>query len=67
MMNIQDILGQTRGLRIQIARELNITHGAVSQWREVPAKHVMRVAEIVKMDPRDLRPDMFPEPTEGRK
>ena len=66
MDDIQALFSQQRGLRLRIARELQITHGAVSNWRRVPAERVLDVERISGISRHVLRPDVFgPEPAEG--
>lgn len=64
MDNIQQLFDQHRGLRIRIARELGITHGAVSQWRRVPAERVLDVERIANIPRHVLRPDIYPSPAQ---
>jgi DNA-binding transcriptional regulator YdaS (Cro superfamily) len=65
MTDIQTILSQKRGLRIELARALGITHGAVSQWKKVPADRAVQVEEITGVSRHELRPDVFgPAPQE---
>jgi len=59
MMDIQAELGKERGLRIRIARECKVTHGAVYQWRSVPSQHVLTVERITGIPRFKLRPDIF--------
>ena len=59
MMDIQAELGKERGLRIRIARECKVTHGAVYQWRAVPSQHVLTVERITGIPRFKLRPDIF--------
>ena len=49
-----------RGTKIRIARELGITHGAVSQWQKVPAERVLDVERITGIPRHELRPDIYP-------
>lgn len=42
-----------------VARALDITVAAVSNWRRVPRKHLAEVSKIVSMSERELRPDLF--------
>lgn len=44
-----------------LAERCGITTSAVSQWRDVPREHV----EAVKAVAAELRPDLFPAPTEA--
>lgn len=47
---------------VALARHLGVTHGAVSQWRVVPAKHAQKVSELTGVALHELRPDIFPAP-----
>ena len=49
-----------RGARLRIARELGITHGAVYQWRRIPAERVLEVERITGVPRHVLRPDLYP-------
>jgi hypothetical protein len=60
MFDIQSILRERRGLAIRISRELGITHGAVSQWRRVPAERVLDVERLTGIERHVLRPDIYP-------
>jgi hypothetical protein len=42
-----------------LARDLGITHGAISQWRRVPAERVVDVERITGISRHTLRPDVF--------
>jgi len=44
-----------------LANQLGLTHSAVWQWKEVPIKHVNKVAEITGIPRKVLRPDVFDE------
>jgi len=52
-------LNGERGRTTALANALGITHGAVSQWTNVPPQHVRRIAEITGIAPALLRPDLF--------
>lgn len=45
-----------------LARELDITRGAVSQWERVPAERVGDVSRITGLSPDVIRPDLFQAP-----
>jgi DNA invertase Pin-like site-specific DNA recombinase len=57
-------LRATRGLAAEIARECGINRAAVYQWSKVPARHALRVARLLNLDVRRVRPDIFNPPTE---
>lgn len=60
MIDVQSIFNTERGLRLKVAKALKITHGAVSQWRRVPADRVNEVARITGIPRSRLRPDLYP-------
>lgn len=60
MIDVQSIFDTERGLRQKVAKALKITHGAVSQWRRVPADRVNEVARITGIPRSRLRPDLYP-------
>lgn len=62
MFDLQDALSKRRGLRVAIARDLKITHGAISQWKRVPAERVLDVERITSIPRHELRPDLYPPP-----
>jgi DNA-binding transcriptional regulator YdaS (Cro superfamily) len=54
-----------RGRKLKLAQTLGITHGAVSQWKDVPLERVHDVADATGIPPHVLRPDrpqLFPTP-----
>lgn len=60
MVDIQKLLQeQGRGAKSRIARELGVTPGAISQWREVPADRVLDVERLTGISRHVLRPDVF--------
>lgn len=60
MFDIQKAFSERRGLRLKVARALGITHGAVSQWRRVPAERVVVVSALTGIPRERLRPDLYP-------
>lgn len=61
MASFQERLNECpRGTRMAIARACGITHGAVSQWAEVPAERVQVVEQITGIPRSELRPDLYP-------
>jgi DNA-binding transcriptional regulator YdaS (Cro superfamily) len=60
MVDIQKLLQeQGRGAKSRIARELGVTPGAISQWREVPADRVLDIEKLTGISRHVLRPDVF--------
>ena len=43
-----------------LAKILGVVPSAVTQWRQVPAKHVGRIEATIGVDRRVMRPDLFP-------
>lgn len=50
-----------RGRVTRLATRLGITHGAVSQWKRVPAEHLAEVEAETGIPRKELRPDIFRE------
>ena len=48
------------GGKAALAKALGITKSAVSQWKELPPKHVLKVAQLSGFKCHELRPDIFP-------
>lgn len=42
-----------------LARKLGISKQAVSQWTEIPIRHVHKIKEVTGIPLTDLRPDVF--------
>jgi DNA-binding transcriptional regulator YdaS (Cro superfamily) len=64
VIDIQQAFNEKRGTRKRVAEALKITHGAVSQWKRVPAERVLDVEKLTGIPRHMLRPDIFPNPAE---
>ncbi len=53
---------EQRGLAPKLAKRLGISREAVWLWRRVPAEHALIVAEMLKLPPHKVRPDLYPPP-----
>ena len=53
-----------RGLRTRVARACGIHRAAVYQWTRVPPQHAHTVAQILDVDVKYIRPDIFLAPGE---
>lgn len=56
------------GSLTKLAQKVDVTKGAVGQWGDrVPAERVLDVARAVgfAVTPHELRPDLYPNPTDG--
>ena len=49
----------TRGTSSRIARAIGVTPQAIQNWTRVPEPHLDTVAEILKLKPWDIRPDLY--------
>lgn len=58
-------LDAKHGRRIQLARALGVTPGAVSQWNQVPADRAIDVERLTGISRHQLRPDVFGPSTEA--
>jgi len=50
---------ETRGLPARIAAACGIRRQAVYQWERVPVERVRVVAKLMKISPKQIRPDIF--------
>lgn len=41
-----------------LSRQLGLSRGATAQWDKVPEEHIAKVAEITKLHPKVIRPDL---------
>lgn len=48
-----------RGKQQELANHLGLGASTVSQWQNVPAEHVRKVAEFTGISPAELRPDLY--------
>lgn len=57
------------GGKVALAKALGIDRTAIYSWREdaIPAERVIAVCEVVgwKVIPHELRPDLYPNPSDG--
>jgi DNA-binding transcriptional regulator YdaS (Cro superfamily) len=44
----------------RLARLLGIRQQAVSQWKEVPARHIIAIENLTGVPREELRPDLYP-------
>lgn len=59
MKTKRDPFRGNRVKKFQLAQELGITHGAISQWSQVPSERVLDVERITGISRHELRPDVF--------
>ncbi len=61
MTEFRKYLNEEHGRITSLAREFNITVGAVWQWAEgqVPAERLFKVSKITGISLEKLRPDLF--------
>lgn len=45
---------------------LGVSRSAVSQWRQVPLRHLREVSQITGIPRRELRPDLYDEEAEPK-
>jgi DNA-binding transcriptional regulator YdaS (Cro superfamily) len=59
-MTLSDML-KAAGIKSGVlAADLGISHGAVSQWVQVPVERVLEVERITGIPRHELRPDIYP-------
>lgn len=48
---------------VKLADALGIKHQSFYSWERVPAKRVLKVARLAGIDPCEVRPDIYPAPS----
>jgi DNA-binding transcriptional regulator YdaS (Cro superfamily) len=56
---VQQAIAKAGSIRA-LARELDISHVALMQWRQIPPEHVMKIEKLIEVPRRVLRPDIYP-------
>jgi pyruvate kinase len=41
---------------------LKVSAAAISNWKKVPAEHILKLAHLANMTPAEIRPDLAPNP-----
>ena len=54
----------------RLAEQIGLTSMAISHWKKrkkgiVPSTHVLPVYQATGVTPHELRPDLYPNPTDG--
>ena len=65
-MDVAEII-KAAGGPARVAKAIGRTHATVLGWRRVPAEHVRNVARLARLDPNDLRPDLYDPPVRARR
>ncbi|WP_035942207.1 transcriptional regulator [Kosakonia radicincitans] len=60
---------RTAGSANRLATAIGVSGMAISQWKKnngvVPASRVLKVFSVTGVTPHELRPDLYPNPTDG--
>ncbi|KGA39163.1 MULTISPECIES: transcriptional regulator [Pectobacterium] len=61
---------QAAGSARKLASDIGVTSMAVSYWKNrdkgiVPPRHVLPIFSLTGVTPHELRPDLYPNPTDG--
>lgn len=66
MTGIENAIRQS-GSASALGLAVGVTKMAVSLWRRngVPAERVIQVFKVTNVTPHELRPDLYPNPTDG--
>ncbi len=58
-LTVPEIIARAGGY-VAVAQALGIARTTPYSWQEVPAIHVLRLAQLAGLEPRDIRPGMVP-------
>ncbi len=66
-MDIKEISQRSEIGVVALSKALGLSRGAASQWKLVPAEHVLPLCELAgwKVTPHQVRADLYPNPTDG--
>ncbi|HFF8985351.1 transcriptional regulator [Serratia marcescens] len=69
-MNALDKAIRIAGNASKLAGQLGISSMAVSHWKNrykgvIPSDHVLPIFNLTGVTPHELRPDLYPNPTDG--
>ncbi len=69
-MNALDKAVRIAGNASKLAEQLGISSMAVSHWKNrykgvIPSDHVLPIFNLTGVTPHELRPDLYPNPTDG--
>lgn len=69
MLGLKKAIG-VLGTASQLAEALNVSNMTISQWKNkyngmVPAERVIPIYKVTGVTPHELRPDLYPNPTDG--
>jgi DNA-binding transcriptional regulator YdaS (Cro superfamily) len=56
---LKQAVAKAGGLRA-LARQLAISHAAITHWVQIPPEYVMRIEELTGVARSVLRPDIYP-------
>jgi DNA-binding transcriptional regulator YdaS (Cro superfamily) len=61
---------ETAGGATRLAEKIGLSSMAISHWKHrhkgaVPSSHVLPVYQATGVTPHELRPDLYPNPTDG--
>lgn len=59
MEPLREYLKAERGRATKLAEALDLFPSAISQWKEIPPKHVLEIERITGISRHDLRPDLY--------
>jgi DNA-binding transcriptional regulator YdaS (Cro superfamily) len=56
--NVKRVI-QAVGSKAELAKALNISRSAITQWRNIPVNRVVELERITGIPRHELRPDIF--------
>lgn len=70
-MHLHEYLRDSGSTQSELAKQVGVTQGMVHQWlsgrRKISASRVLDISRATrgKVTPHELRPDIYPNPTDG--
>jgi DNA-binding transcriptional regulator YdaS (Cro superfamily) len=66
-MDAIDTIRTQRGLLAAVADGLGLARSTVSEWKQIPSYHVLKVSRLTGIPRSALRPDLYPPDDEPAK
>jgi DNA-binding transcriptional regulator YdaS (Cro superfamily) len=65
--NPVQLVRQAAGTTRKLAATLGIRHQAISNWTQIPTRHIFRIEQVYGIPRSVLRPDLYPPDRERKR